>query len=473
MSPWRSAIVPDVSEESIPPARPVIGDAEIDAAVRVLRSGRVVQGPEVAAFEQEFSALVDGRALRRRQLGHLGAAAGPAGAGHRPGRRGHRPVVLVRGDAPTRYGWPAPSPSSPTSTPTPSASTRTRWRRRRAAHRGASCRSTSTGIRPPMDRLMQLAAAARARRGRGRRQAHGAALARPAGGRLRRRRLLQLLPDQEHARPGGRHGHHRRRRRSPAPCGCCATRAWSSAYANEIVGANMRMTDVAAAIGRVQLDAARGLDRAAPGQRQVPGRADHQGRGHAAGRGRRPARLPPVHGAGRRRPGHARSRSWLEARGGQRGLLPDADPPAQAVPGRRRPAGRRDLPETDRAAAEVLSLPVHPSLTPGSWTGSPTRVNAPGGCEPMTATRALRAGLIGLGAMGRNHARVLSGLDGVELVGVVDPAGDPHGRLRGVPVLPTVAELIALGIDYAVVACPTGAARGGRPRAGRGRRRAR
>ncbi|WP_038841077.1 Gfo/Idh/MocA family protein [Salinispora arenicola] len=66
----------------------------------------------------------------------------------------------------------------------------------------------------------------------------------------------------------------------------------------------------------------------------------------------------------------------------------------------------------------------------------------------------LRAGLIGLGAMGRNHARVLSGLDGVELVGIVDPAGEPTGLLHA-PVFPTVDELISLGIDYAVVACPT------------------
>jgi predicted dehydrogenase len=68
----------------------------------------------------------------------------------------------------------------------------------------------------------------------------------------------------------------------------------------------------------------------------------------------------------------------------------------------------------------------------------------------------LRAGLIGLGAMGRNHARILSGLDGVELVAVVDPAGDTTGSLRGVPVVATVAELVNRGVDYAVVACPTG-----------------
>ncbi|XTZ16629.1 Gfo/Idh/MocA family protein [Micromonospora echinospora] len=72
----------------------------------------------------------------------------------------------------------------------------------------------------------------------------------------------------------------------------------------------------------------------------------------------------------------------------------------------------------------------------------------------MGAGKQLRAGLIGLGAMGRNHARVLSTLDGVELVGIVDPAGDPTGQLRA-PVFPTLEELLALGVDYAVVACPT------------------
>ena len=72
----------------------------------------------------------------------------------------------------------------------------------------------------------------------------------------------------------------------------------------------------------------------------------------------------------------------------------------------------------------------------------------------MNDRRKLRAGLIGLGAMGRNHARVLSGLDGVELVGIVDPAGDSTGTLSA-PVLPELGDLLGLGIDYAVVACPT------------------
>jgi predicted dehydrogenase len=68
---------------------------------------------------------------------------------------------------------------------------------------------------------------------------------------------------------------------------------------------------------------------------------------------------------------------------------------------------------------------------------------------------ALRAGLIGLGMMGRHHARVLGSLDGVELVGVADPAGDVHGVAGGRPVVGSVEELIALGIDYCMVAVPT------------------
>ncbi|MGP4026041.1 Gfo/Idh/MocA family protein [Actinomadura sp. 3N407] len=67
----------------------------------------------------------------------------------------------------------------------------------------------------------------------------------------------------------------------------------------------------------------------------------------------------------------------------------------------------------------------------------------------------LRVGLIGLGVMGRNHARVLSGLDGVDLVGVVDPAGQPDSAPHGALLLETLPDLLALGVDYAVVACPT------------------
>ncbi len=72
----------------------------------------------------------------------------------------------------------------------------------------------------------------------------------------------------------------------------------------------------------------------------------------------------------------------------------------------------------------------------------------------MAATK-LRAGLVGLGMMGRHHARVLGSLDGVDLVAVSDPMGDPHGVAGARAVLASVHELIKVGVDYAMVAAPT------------------
>jgi dTDP-4-amino-4,6-dideoxygalactose transaminase len=45
----------------IPAAKPEIGEDERNAVDRVIMSGMLAQGPEVAAFETEFSAWVDGR----------------------------------------------------------------------------------------------------------------------------------------------------------------------------------------------------------------------------------------------------------------------------------------------------------------------------------------------------------------------------------------------------------------------------
>ncbi|WP_127472829.1 Gfo/Idh/MocA family protein [Microbacterium sulfonylureivorans] len=68
---------------------------------------------------------------------------------------------------------------------------------------------------------------------------------------------------------------------------------------------------------------------------------------------------------------------------------------------------------------------------------------------------ALRAGLLGVGMMGRHHARVLRELDGVDLVAIADPAGDPHGVAGDLRILPDIDALIAEGLDIAVVAVPT------------------
>ncbi|WP_228386543.1 Gfo/Idh/MocA family protein [Ornithinicoccus halotolerans] len=64
-------------------------------------------------------------------------------------------------------------------------------------------------------------------------------------------------------------------------------------------------------------------------------------------------------------------------------------------------------------------------------------------------------GLIGLGSMGRHHARVIREVEGMELVAVADQYGDRHGVAEGLEVLPDVQALIAAGIDAAMVAVPT------------------
>jgi len=68
----------------------------------------------------------------------------------------------------------------------------------------------------------------------------------------------------------------------------------------------------------------------------------------------------------------------------------------------------------------------------------------------------LRAGVVGLGVMGRNHARVLSNLTGVDLVGIVDPAAAENILDTAVKVYESLESLLSQGIDYCLVAVPTG-----------------
>ena len=67
----------------------------------------------------------------------------------------------------------------------------------------------------------------------------------------------------------------------------------------------------------------------------------------------------------------------------------------------------------------------------------------------------LRAGLIGLGQMGRHHARVLQALPGVELVGIADPARDDLPGAGDVKLCGSIDDLLLMDLDMAVVATPT------------------
>ena len=72
--------------------------------------------------------------------------------------------------------------------------------------------------------------------------------------------------------------------------------------------------------------------------------------------------------------------------------------------------------------------------------------------------RPLRVGVIGVGVMGSNHARVFAGLPGTELVGIADPDAKQAefvANTLGCSAVGDVDALISLGIDAVTVAAPT------------------
>jgi UDP-N-acetylglucosamine 3-dehydrogenase len=67
----------------------------------------------------------------------------------------------------------------------------------------------------------------------------------------------------------------------------------------------------------------------------------------------------------------------------------------------------------------------------------------------------LRAGVVGLGTMGRHHVRVLSELPGVDFVGAADPNLAARNAARSGGAYADIEQLLARGIDMCVVATPT------------------
>lgn len=70
----------------------------------------------------------------------------------------------------------------------------------------------------------------------------------------------------------------------------------------------------------------------------------------------------------------------------------------------------------------------------------------------------VRVGVVGVGIMGFNHARVLSDLPHVELVGVADPDRNQAmrvGKMLGCETVASHQNLIDMGVDALVIAAPT------------------
>jgi UDP-N-acetylglucosamine 3-dehydrogenase len=76
----------------------------------------------------------------------------------------------------------------------------------------------------------------------------------------------------------------------------------------------------------------------------------------------------------------------------------------------------------------------------------------------VSSRNPMRIGVVGVGVMGSNHARVLSDLAGVRLVGVADPdrrQRDMVADALGCSAFGDVTELLAEGVDAVTIAAPT------------------
>jgi predicted dehydrogenase len=76
----------------------------------------------------------------------------------------------------------------------------------------------------------------------------------------------------------------------------------------------------------------------------------------------------------------------------------------------------------------------------------------------MAGSEPIRCGVVGVGRMGRHHARVYSEMEGVELVGVVDQdpgRAETIAESRNCRAFATEQDLLAAGVDAVSVAVPT------------------
>ncbi|MGX1701265.1 DegT/DnrJ/EryC1/StrS family aminotransferase [Microbacterium sp. NPDC055357] len=360
--------------EFIPPAKPIIGDDEREAVDRVLRSGMVAQGPEVAAFEEEFSQhFVAGRPAVAVNSGtsglHLGLLAAGVGAGdevivpsftfaatgNSVALTGATPVFVdiepdtfsldpaaveaaitdkTRGVLPVHlYGHPA----------------RMRELEELTARRGIA--------------LYEDAA-----------QAHGASLDGRQVGTFGEFGMFSLYPTKNMT--SGEGGMVSAATPEIARMlKLLRNQGMEKQYENEVVGFNARMTDIHAAIGRVQLTKVDGWTAT---RRSNAAFLDANLHGVV---------IPPV-AAGAVHVYHQYTVRVPEDRDGFVRALREEHNVGSGVyypiPNHRLPslapyAPGLDLPETERAAREVVSLPVHPSLSRDDLDRIVAAVNAVAG----------------------------------------------------------------------------------------------
>ena len=351
----------------IPPARPLIGDEERAAVDRVLRSGMLAQGPEVKAFEEEFAAHFGlGRACVAVSSGTAGLHAGLLASGVGPGDE-----VIVPSFT---FAATANSVALTGATPVFADISRDDFCLDPVAVEGAVTERT-VGIMPVhlyghpanMPAMKAVAEKHGIQLFEDAAQAHGASLGGVPVGAFGSFAMFSLYPTKNMTSGEG-------------GMVSVATpeierllrlyrnQGMAQQYKNEVVGLNYRMTDIHAAIGRVQLTrvgawTARRQQNAAFLSSNLEGVT------------------PPPVAPGAVHVFHQYTVRVPEDRDGMAKALREEYnvgsgmfypiPNHQLAPFR----SVLDLPETAKAAAECLSLPVHPSLSQGDLERIVTAVN--------------------------------------------------------------------------------------------------
>ncbi|WP_439678174.1 DegT/DnrJ/EryC1/StrS family aminotransferase [Embleya sp. MST-111070] len=341
---------------TIPIAHTHLHEDDITAATRVLRSGRLAQGPEVEAFETEFGAWVDGRhcvavnsGTSALWLTALALGIGPGDEVILPSFTFAATAAAIRLTGATCV-FADIDPYTHTLDPDATAAAITR---RTAAllpvHLyGHPADTTRLGALAQHHGLALIEDAA---------QAHGATHHHTPAGALGTAATFSFYPTKNmQAIEGGmittadtNLAHTLRLLRNHGT----ATR-----YHHEIVGTNARMNDVNAAIARTQLTR---LPQAITARRRNAARL-------TAALATLPGITTPTTTPDT---GHAHHQYTIRVHRHRDTLARDltthgiGNAVHYPVPLHRSPAFHTpvDLPHTDRAAAQVLSLPVHPALT--------------------------------------------------------------------------------------------------------------
>ncbi len=352
----------------IPAAKPIIGEEERAAVDAVLASGMLAQGEEVAAFEREFSEkLVDGRNAVAVNSGTAGLHLGLLAAGIGPGDE-----VIV-----PSFTFAATANSVALTGATPVfADIEPDHYALDAAAVEAVVTERTAAIMPvhlyghPAD--MAALGAVAERHGlalfEDAAQAHGATLGGRPVGSFGRFAMFSLYPTKNMTSGEGgivTTGEDEVARRLRL----LRNQGMERQYENEIVGFNARMTNLHAAIGRVQLT-------------KVLGWTEQRRANAAFLDANLTGVVTPSVAEGATHVYHQYTIRVPEDRDGLARALREEYAVGTGVyypiPNHRLPSFARteDLPETERAAAEVLSLPVHPSLSQDDLERIVAAVNA-------------------------------------------------------------------------------------------------